>query len=354
MDRQSCGQTRLGHVCAHVVVGGELSDTTGSQLRVVSLTPGDAEDCARLDWAAYAHLRHIWDPDAPAEQSKESLAESTAHIRDNLGKVSRAWGHRRLHDGKLVSCVHFYHALPSGHGTGHGRVAGMLVDPEHRRQGLARRLMDVLLPEAPGVTISLLSTKMGRDLYAGLGFHWLDSYANFFSPRAEELGKTAAAADIKSSWPGLTPAEAAKLARAAGGVASVTYSPGPEVIAEIVALDSEMFGGDRSDLLQSSFARAKAGILVVLRETAGRKQGQVIGFGFSADAGRWGRSLAPLVASSTDSALAIVGALAALESVQHSGLRMTLRLNQTLFVERLREMGFEETAPDSPMPGNST
>ena len=346
---------RLGHVRAHVVgqrVSSEFvqSPDSSSQLAVVSLTDStdDAEDCARLDWVAYAHLRHIWDPDAPVEQPEDSLAESTGHLRESLAKVSKAWGHRRKCDGKLVSCVHFYYAAPArgAAGAGHGRVSGMLVDPEHRGQGLARQLMEVLLAESRGLTISLLSTKMGRQLYASLGFEWLDNYASFFTPREEGLGSAAAA----GAWAGVAAADAAALAQAANGTVSVVHSPTKQAIQEVTELDTRMFGGDRSGLLQSSFAKAQGGILVVLRQADGR----VTGFGFSAEAGRWGRGLAPLVAETTDGAVAIVAALAALPAVVSSGLRMTLRLEQEVFVERLRGMGFGETAADSPMPGNST
>ena len=58
----------------------------------------------------------------------------------------------------------------AGGGAGHARVTTMVVSQEHRRHGPGRKLMLVLLAAAKGVPVSLCATRMGRPLYAGLGF----------------------------------------------------------------------------------------------------------------------------------------------------------------------------------------
>lgn len=65
---------------------------------------------------------------------------------------------------------------PSGRILLHGReglILNVYVDPAHRRQGVARRLMDTLIQWAPGagiVRLVLHASDDGRPLYESLGF----------------------------------------------------------------------------------------------------------------------------------------------------------------------------------------
>ena len=59
-----------------------------------------------------------------------------------------------------------------------GRVSNVFVEPEYRRQGVARTLMQVVLAEARarGLRILNLGTSSeGRELYASLGFQASDT-----------------------------------------------------------------------------------------------------------------------------------------------------------------------------------
>ena len=67
------------------------------------------------------------------------------------------------------------HWQPSREGPNpiRGRVVNVFVEPEHRRQGVARALLQTLLTEARNLQLGVLnlgSSAEGRDLYASFGF----------------------------------------------------------------------------------------------------------------------------------------------------------------------------------------
>jgi GNAT superfamily N-acetyltransferase len=73
-----------------------------------------------------------------------------------------------------ISCS-FYHQLPSAwNPTGIcANLHNLVVDPEHRRHGIARQLMGEILRECRKRRtgwISLYATEMGIELYQSLGF----------------------------------------------------------------------------------------------------------------------------------------------------------------------------------------
>lgn len=80
--------------------------------------------------------------------------------------------------------------LPRTDSTGHlllmgreGLILNVYVEPEHRRRGIARHLMETLIAWAPGagiVRLVLHASPDGRDLYQSLGFR--DSNEMIFPP----------------------------------------------------------------------------------------------------------------------------------------------------------------------------
>ena len=71
--------------------------------------------------------------------------------------------------------VSFYHVMPTYHNPSGKKayIMNMYTAPEYRRQGIARRTLDLLVAEAKeqGVLqISLEATEMGRPLYEKYGF----------------------------------------------------------------------------------------------------------------------------------------------------------------------------------------
>ena len=80
-------------------------------------------------------------------------------------------------NGRFIGAggVSFYQVMPTYHNPG-GRKAyimNMYTAPEYRRQGIARRTLDLLVAEAKGQGVSQISleaTEMGRPLYEKYGF----------------------------------------------------------------------------------------------------------------------------------------------------------------------------------------
>ena len=55
----------------------------------------------------------------------------------------------------------------------HGYILNVYVEPEHRRQGLARRLVEVILERCKALgldTVELHASDQGRPIYASMGF----------------------------------------------------------------------------------------------------------------------------------------------------------------------------------------
>ena len=78
-----------------------------------------------------------------------------------------------------------------------GLILNVYVDRAHRRQGVARRLMDTLISWAPGagiVRLVLHASPDGRRLYESLGF--LASNEMFFPPFGAPAASRDARADV--------------------------------------------------------------------------------------------------------------------------------------------------------------
>ena len=87
---------------------------------------------------------------------------------------------------KVVSYAGFWFVLDEAH------ITNVAVRPEYRRQGIGRKMMDILLAEARKrdiVTISLevrVSNKAARELYKGLGFSVAGLRRGYYSDNDED------------------------------------------------------------------------------------------------------------------------------------------------------------------------
>lgn len=86
-------------------------------------------------------------------------------------------------EGEAVGCatICYHTVMPTfSHQTGNrAHIMNVYVENEHRRQGLARKMMEALLEEAKerGVTsITLDATESGKPLYKALGFGGSEEY----------------------------------------------------------------------------------------------------------------------------------------------------------------------------------
>jgi GNAT superfamily N-acetyltransferase len=113
-------------------------------------------------------------------------------------------------------------------------VGMMLVAARHGRRGLGRALMEHVLAEAGGATVTLVATDLGKPLYDKLGFRTIRRNAVFvgtFRPAATTAATTAGVAAGDNSKKRTRPADAA------GDMPA------------ILDIDKAAFGADRSQLL---------------------------------------------------------------------------------------------------------
>lgn len=109
------------------------------------------------------------------------------------------------------------------YGADHAVISMVLTASRYGRRGLARGLMEHVLARAGDRVVSLHATENGRPLYETLGFRTVGRVAKRTGVfRGEPSGRTRAATEAD--------------------------------LGEIVALDAELFGTDRSALLRRMFA----------------------------------------------------------------------------------------------------
>ena len=104
--------------------------------------------------------------------SDELIANSMRYFLEGTQTTSIA-----LEKGKVVACasMSYIELMPTfSHPTGNrAHLKNVYTDADYRRQGVARKLVQMLIDEAKekGVTeISLDATDLGRPLYDSLGF----------------------------------------------------------------------------------------------------------------------------------------------------------------------------------------
>ncbi len=161
------------------------------------LSPTDLDDCTRL----------AQDRDWPPERHKWGL----------LFEVGEVYG-IDAPDGDGLAAT----TILTRYGHDHAVISMVLTASRYGRQGLAGKLMEHALREAGDRAVSLHATENGRPLYERLGFRTVGRVAKHTGVfRGEPSGRT-------------RPATAADLD-------------------EILALDTEVFGTDRSALLRRMF-----------------------------------------------------------------------------------------------------
>jgi len=184
-------------------------------------------------------------------------------------EIGRGWG-LTLADGTLIASTL---VLPY---RGFGWVSMVLVLPEHRRRGLASRLLRRALAElqSAGLVPLLDATPAGRTVYLQEGF--------------------------RDTWGFKRYALAAKAAADFHGVDAVRALRDQDW-EQVLALEARAFGASREPLLRALAARLPAAALVL--ERAGAIRGYLLGRD-----GREACQLGPLVADRPQTAIALLGA----------------------------------------------
>ena len=106
----------------------------------------------------------------------------------DVEKQSRLYYEKALRDGTHTAClvfdrdrwvgaggISYYQVMPTYHNPSGNKayIMNMYTHPEYRRQGIARRMLDILINDAKekGISfITLEATSMGRPLYENAGF----------------------------------------------------------------------------------------------------------------------------------------------------------------------------------------
>lgn len=145
----------------------------GESFRIRAATPADLEVILR-------HRRRMFEDmgyrDPAALEATRSSSEP--YIRQGLAEgFYRGWlaeegAGRVVAGGGLV--VHPWLGHPSSPQTRRAYILNVYTEPEYRRHGLARRLMQAILDwcRAEGLAgVALHASDQGRALYEDLGFH---------------------------------------------------------------------------------------------------------------------------------------------------------------------------------------
>ncbi|MFF9148706.1 GNAT family N-acetyltransferase [Streptomyces sp. NPDC014861] len=252
-----------------------LSPTDLAQLPVRRLDPADLLACADLS------ENRGW----PREEHKWGLllAAGTGYgIDDPDG------------DGLLACCV------VTSYGPELAAIGMVLVAERYARRGVGRRLMRYVLAESGDTPLTLHATANGQPLYEGLGF--------------TEVGR---AEMLKGRF------------SAAGAAPRVPVRPATaEDLQEVLRLDAEVFGLDRTPLITRLPAFADHLRVAV-------EDGAIIGF-----AAAWPNMdthvIGPLIARDTATAQALVASLAA---ASDRPLRTDVDLRHTELLGWLKENG---------------
>jgi len=192
----------------------------------------------------------------------------------------QAWGISQDDGPLLASTV----VLPYGEATGDGFawISMVLVLPEHRRRGLASRLLRRALAELAhrGLTPILDATPAGRAVYAREGFR--DTWG--FTRYRRGAGQL-------SATQGSQPSRARGFVESGHAVRPIT----PGDWQAIVAFDTPAFGSRREHLLRALAERLPDAALIA--ETEGRIAGYLLGRD-----GREACQVGPLIARDVDTA----------------------------------------------------
>jgi ribosomal protein S18 acetylase RimI-like enzyme len=256
------------------------------ELRQVDLTPAHAEAGLALS------TRIGWNQALPDWQYMLAAG-------DGVGLLAG--------DGTLVASAM---SLPYG---AFAWICMVLVDPDYRRQGLATRLMDIVVArqEAAGRVPGLDATPDGREVYRRIGFE--DDY-RLGRYRAERIEP-----DVGAPVP-----------------SGITLRPLAESdLPPLTAIDRAVFGGDRSALLRHLLDRVPGA------PHGAWRGGDLVGYVFARE-GREAHQVGPLVAEGSDIAISLAGAaLGAIEGAVYIDAPDA----QGDFVRWLEARGFAQQRP---------
>ena len=141
-------------------------------MTIRAATPADLDVVMRHRRSMFADMgnRERVDLDAMDASSRPLFARA-------LGEGSYRGWLAQEHDGRVVAgggiILLPYHSSPRDPSPQRAWIVNMYTEPEHRRQGLARRLMDEMIGWCRGrrmTTVYLHASEEGRALYESLGF----------------------------------------------------------------------------------------------------------------------------------------------------------------------------------------
>jgi GNAT superfamily N-acetyltransferase len=115
--------------------------------------------------------RHI---DLDALVTLRARCEFTPHTRDSIAQqVAGARWIAHAHDGDRL--IGFARAISDG--VTNAYVSSVMVDPDYRRRGIGRLLIERLVTGRPGVRFVLHSREGATPFYSALGFvEWKNMY----------------------------------------------------------------------------------------------------------------------------------------------------------------------------------
>jgi hypothetical protein len=210
--------------------------------------------------------------------------------------ASRIFGHRDA-KGTVLSSSAIYIFSPE-----FAALALVIVRQEQRGRGLARAAVLECLRQTPGAAILLVATEYGEPLYLKLGFHSVQQIVRMIAPRG------------------------AAFAAGAKECRRMTESDLPAVL----DLDRIAYGADRSGVLRQRWANAERAAVVTDAD------GRIRGFAWMTRQ-RGGLVIAPVIASGTEEAIALLGELTE-GSADH--LKIEVPDTQVRFIETLQAAGF--------------
>lgn len=157
-------------------------------------------------------------------------------------------------------------------GREYGRVGLVIVSPKHQGRGIGRAMMQKVMEDAGARSLMLLATEDGKPLYEKLGFESV----------------------------GLTQRHQGQYAHSPTGESGIRPAS-PEDLNEIIELDADVTGFDRSPMITQMFSDGSANLV--------RTNDQVTGYAIARPFGL-GHVLGPLVARNDDDAEALFSATA--------------------------------------------
>jgi len=212
--------------------------------------------------------------------------------------------------GRFVVAVRDGRVVGSGgavcYGISLAWVCMILVDPSERGRGIGTRIVSGVLARLSDMrSVGLDATPFGLGVYTRLGFVEKSRLVRMEAP------PTSGEEDESPVRP-----------------------LGPGDFDSVLALDREVFGADRGEVLRAAAARAPAFVA--------DRDGALAGYCFGRDGAR-ARQIGPVVASDLDLASSLV--VTSLVSDVGQPVVVDVPADRGDWLERLREFGFEEKRP---------